>query len=322
MASAMMETANDLANDTQPLDDQAGETIRALTSRAPAAGRPYQVLNPCTIGRPVHLIDKFTARLRADLEERFCLPLNRRYCAGFEIADVSLVHSSAQPEAAPRWRHYRTATGRVDVAVDRDLLLGILHFRYGTPGSPTDSPAASAPVSAGEERLAAALSEQLIAIVTGRIEGPTPAATPESVGKESHSGFAQVGGDAPIEDAWSLQVEIAERTRRFHGPVLLALDGACVTRLLHGLGRGRQRGPAAKDAPALQPLAARLQLRLVARLLQEQMPLGILLEANIGDVIPIRLGPTDVLIGDSRLFTACIAEHRGKLCLTSFEDVE
>ncbi len=222
MASAMMETANDLANDTQPLDDQARGTIRALTSRTPAADPPYQVLNPCTIGRPVHLIDKFTARLRADLEERFCLPLNRRYCAGFEIADVSLVHSSAQPEAAPRWRHYRTATGRVDVAVDRDLLLGILHFRYGTPGSPTDSPAASAPVSAGEERLAAALSEQLIAIVTGRIEGPTPAATPESVGKESHSGFAQVGGDAPIEDAWSLQVEIAERTRRFHGPVLLA----------------------------------------------------------------------------------------------------
>jgi flagellar motor switch protein FliM len=321
MASAMMETANDLANDTQPLDNQAGGTIRALTSRTPDAGRPYQVLNPCTIGRPVHLIDKFTARLRADLAERFCLPLNRRYCAGFEIADVSLVHSSAQPEAAQRWRHYRTATARVDVAVDRDLLLGILHFRYGTPGTPTGSPAVSVPVSAGEERLAAALSEQLIAIVTGRIEGPAPAATPESVGKESHSGFTEVCGDAPIEDAWSLRVEIGERTRRFHGPVLFALDGACVTRLLHGLGRARQR-PAAKDAPALQPLAARLQLRLVARLLEEQIPLGILLEASIGDVIPIRLGPTDVLIGDSRLFTACIAEHRGKLCLTSFEDVE
>jgi flagellar motor switch protein FliM len=39
-------------------------------------------------------------------------------------------------------------------------------------------------------------------------------------------------------------------------------------------------------------------------------------------VIPISLRGADVLIGGSRLFSASIAEHRGKLCLTSFEDVE
>jgi len=32
-------------------------------------------------------------------------------------------------------------------------------------------------------------------------------------------------------------------------------------------------------------------------------------------------GP-DVLLDDARLFTAAVAEHKGKLCLTSFEDAE
>jgi flagellar motor switch protein FliM len=65
-----------------------------------------------------------------------------------------------------------------------------------------------------------------------------------------------------------------------------------------------------------------LQLTLVARLLEKQMPLGSLLDTRIGDVIPVSLGTSDVLVGDSRLFTASITEHKGKLCLTAFEDVE
>jgi flagellar motor switch protein FliM len=34
------------------------------------------------------------------------------------------------------------------------------------------------------------------------------------------------------------------------------------------------------------------------------------------------VGRADVLLDENRLFTAAVAEHKGKLCLTSFEDAE
>jgi hypothetical protein len=49
------------------------------------------------------------------------------------------------------------------------------------------------------------------------------------------------------------------------------------------------------------------------------MPLGRLLDLRPGEVLPVRLGATDVLIDDARLFTATVAERQGKLCLTSFK---
>jgi len=80
--------------------------------------------------------------------------------------------------------------------------------------------------------------------------------------------------------------------------------------------------PSAGDLAQGAPLPTRLTLTRVARLLQKDIPLGQLADLHVGDVIPISLGTTDVLIDDSRLFTATVAEHQGKLCLTSFADVD
>jgi len=74
--------------------------------------------------------------------------------------------------------------------------------------------------------------------------------------------------------------------------------------------------------PHVQPLPARLQLALNARLIEKLIDLGTLLDLRVGDIIPVTVASADVLIGDSRLFTASIAELKGKLCLTRFEDVE
>ena len=49
---------------------------------------------------------------------------------------------------------------------------------------------------------------------------------------------------------------------------------------------------------------------------------GIAKDLQVGDVIPISLSRADVLLEESRLFTAAVTEHKGKLCLTSFEDAE
>jgi flagellar motor switch protein FliM len=61
---------------------------------------------------------------------------------------------------------------------------------------------------------------------------------------------------------------------------------------------------------------------LVGRLASKEVTLGSLYDLQVGDVIPISLARADVLLEDSRLFTAAVTEHKGKLCLTSFEDAE
>jgi flagellar motor switch protein FliM len=273
---------------------------------SPPAARPYQVLNPRTIGRPLHLMDRFTALLREDLTDRFCAPLNRRYRAGFEIVGVSLDHSTAPPDGLQRRVNYQSDAGRIFFGPDRSILLCILGYRFGTHEGPAEP---GEPESGSEQRLTQMLGAQLVSIVSGRIgaQQPQPPEAPAAV---------------PLRDPWTLRVDVAERERQVEGALWFVLEGACIERLLASLSASRTR-TAARNPPApIQPLPARLPFSLTARLLDTEIPLGLLLDTRIGDVIPISLGAADVLIGSSRLFTASVAEHRGKLCLTSFEDVE
>jgi flagellar motor switch protein FliM len=83
-----------------------------------------------------------------------------------------------------------------------------------------------------------------------------------------------------------------------------------------------ERESAARGGRGTEPLAARLQVGLSGRLVSKEVALGTLFDLRVGDVIPISLHRADVLLDESRLFTAAVGERKGKLCLTSFEDVE
>jgi flagellar motor switch protein FliM len=98
------------------------------------------------------------------------------------------------------------------------------------------------------------------------------------------------------------------------------VDARWMTRLLSRLATERRSAPRAKAAPV--PLVRNLNLKLAARLLQQQMPLGDLVDLKVGDVLPVTLGRTGVFIDDQRVFDAVVAEHKGRLCLTSFEDAD
>jgi len=77
-----------------------------------------------------------------------------------------------------------------------------------------------------------------------------------------------------------------------------------------------------QQLPQAAELPRQLTLTLKARLLEQTLPLGELLDLRPGTVLPVRLKATEVLVDGSRLFTAAVAEHQGKLCLTSFADAE
>lgn len=272
----------------------------------------HVVLDPRLLGRPVHLLPKFADRLRGDLAERLHALMNRRYRASFGVEHVD-IRCLAEPVQAGRWLRHESAAGAIGFAIDRALLLGALHFRYGADPSTASQPARE---TSTEERLAATLALQLVNTLADCIDAG------QDVGTRERECRAVAPCAPPPANTWTIRARIAEATLGIVGDLWFTLDDAWIARLLRHLGgtRDRPRDPTGPDAG--EPLARRVPLTLTGRLLRTELPLGKVLAIQVGDVLPVSLGPTDVLVDDARLFRAVVAEHAGKLFLTSFEDAE
>lgn len=277
----------------------------------------HVVLDPRLLGRPVHLLPRFADRLRGDLAERLHASMNRRYRAAFGVEHVDIRCLDA-PGVAGRWLRHESAAGAIGFAIDRALLLGALHFRYGADvnGAPAASASPPARETSTEERLGAMLGLQMVNTLTDCIDAGQDGTAQE---RECR---AVAPCAPPPANTWTIRARIAEATLGIVGDLWFALDDAWMARLLRHLGgaRERPRDPTGEDAG--EPLARRVQLTLTGRLLRTDLPLGKVLDIQVGDVLPVSLGPTDVLVDDARLFKAVVAEHAGKLFLTSFEDAE
>jgi flagellar motor switch protein FliM len=280
---------------------------------SPRAQADAHVLDARTLGRPVHLLHKFVGPLRDDLAEVFRTGLNRRYRASFELGEVNISRLESVPPRC-RWLQYADTTGRIGFAIERQVLLCVLDYRYGARDGGGVAQAAPVPETATEERLAAMLGRQFVSALAERIEWLPEGASGETCVHE----FAETAGAPPQVGTWCVRAEVAEPTRGIEGCLWFTLDEAWMQRLLSRLAPLR----VSSSRTAATPLASRLSLTLVGRLLEKELPLSVLLDARVGDVIPVSLGATDVLVDDARLFTARVAEHKGKLCLTAFEDVE
>lgn len=294
------------------------QSHHAVQSSDDASRSSYQVLDPRTLGRPVHLLNAFASQLREDLSELFRHNLNRRYQADFQVDGISI---DATGKIAPpgRWLGYVTANGRMGCALDRTIVLSALAYRYGLI---SDQAAAGTgpeetPETATEERLAAMLGRLLAGALATRIESGLLALD----GKISNLPDSALLGSIPApRTACLIKATVRESIQGIEGNLYLALDDAWMAVLLRNLA-STQRRRTSNTTHAL-PLPAQLNFKLVARLLQRDLMLGELLDLKVGDVIPVSMRAADVLIDDSRLMTATVAEHKGKLCLTSFEDAK
>ena len=298
-----------------------------MTKKQPNV-RAHTVIDPRTMGRPVHLLGGFANQLRDDFADFFRTKINRRYKAQFQIDAISLVTAPADSQ---RWLSYgcngNAATdGRIHFAIERALLLSLLRYRYGSAMPETNAareadaavPAASfdEPETATEERLGIMLGQQFAELLVRRIESAERVPqTPATVT------FVEAALQAASEGEWLLCVTLGESRCNVSGHLLLRISAVWMNRLLQALTPNRERSRQ-KQMTATKPFPARLQLTVQARLLEKEVSLGTLLDLRQGDVLPISVGDADVLIGDSRLFSASIAEHHGKLCLTSLVDVD
>jgi len=286
--------------------------------------RAHTVIDPRTMGRPVHLLGGFANQLRDDFADFLRARINRRYKANFQIDAISFV---AAPADSQRWLSYGASDGRIHFSIDRPLLLCLLRYRYGSAmpeisaavdnNTSSHTPIVDEPETATEERLGVMLGQQLAEILVRRIES----AQRERATAPAEVTFAESGLQSTGEGEWLLQLKLSETRYSVSGNLLLKISAAWMNLLLLALAPSRDRSRQ-KQMTATKPFPARLQLTLRARMLEKEVSLGTLLDLRLGDVLPISVGDADVLIGDSRLFTASVAEHHGKLCLTSLADVD
>ncbi|NRR31979.1 FliM/FliN family flagellar motor switch protein [Oxalobacteraceae bacterium] len=277
-----------------------------------------QVLDPCLLGRPVHLLHIFAAQLRDDLAQSMRLNMNRRYWGGFQVEEVEFSRLEGH-EQIGRWLSFSAPAGNIAFSLERKVLLSVLNFRYGR--NKNDAAVAvdesAVRVTATEERLAVVLGQQLAGTLAGRIELNLPV-TDKAAPLDSEE-FKPAAGSHPPKGTWIITVTVSDIVSGSTGRFWFALDKSLMASVLRGLLPDRDQNKKNKN---LGPLAQRLQVGLNGRLISKEVPLGTLFDLQVGDIIPISMHRADVLLDDSRLFTAAVTEHKGKLCLTSFEDVE
>ena len=282
---------------------------------------PPLVLDPCLLGRPVHLLHIFAAQLRDDLSQSMRLNMNRRYWGGFQVEDVAFSRLDGS-ELRSRWLSFAAPAGQIAFSLERKVLLSVLNYRYGSGKADAAALDESAVrVTATEERLAVVLGQQLAGTLAGRIELNLPVPDKPADGEAVDNEFKPAPGSHPAKGSWIITVTLADIASGATGQYWFALDKTLMASVLRGLLRDRDHG-GGKKAGKAPPLAQRLQVGLVGRLASKEVLLGALYDLQVGDVIPISLNRADVLLEDSRLFTAAVTEHKGKLCLTSFEDAE
>ncbi|WP_028101172.1 FliM/FliN family flagellar motor switch protein [Pseudoduganella violaceinigra] len=279
----------------------------------------YEVLDPCLLGRPVHRLPVFAAQLREDLAQSMRLNVHRRYWGTFQVDDVAFARLDGS-EARQRWLGFAAPSGQLGFALERNLLLSVLNYRYGRA---TRADAAmdeqAVRVTATEERLAVVLGQQLASILSARIESKLPEGSRDGGDADGIKADAAAGAAShPAKGSWVIAVSL--RDGELQGKAWFSLDKQMMGNVLRGLLPERDASKKGSKNPG--PLAARLQVGVSGRLVSKETTLGAMFDLRVGDVIPISLHRADVMLEDSRLFTAAVTEHKGKLCLTSFEDIE
>lgn len=298
-----------------------------MSINQPDRARDFQVLDPCLLGRPVHLLPAFAARLAEALGAAMASPGGRRYWGAFRLE--SLAFERAPDDRALRWLGVNGPYGLAAVAFERSLLLDLLEGRYArrTQGplqgpniAPQRDPGLER-VTATEERLAATLAQQVTRLLDEQVAqglaaagsaAPAPAPQPAKAGWVIRAVLRAQYGRRDTDDPSLAAPE---------GRLWISLDHGLMAHVLQGLMADRN-GMRGAVRMAREPLASHLRVKLEGRLVSKEVTLATLFGLKVGDVIPVSVGRADVLLDDSRLFTAAVAEHKGKLCLTSFEDAE
>ncbi|OHX11445.1 FliM/FliN family flagellar motor switch protein [Chromobacterium sphagni] len=273
---------------------------------APQDGVRLQALDLRTLGRPIHLLPLFERALQQELGDFLERELNRRYHAAFRIADLRQALPAGDER---RWQWHALGDWQLGSHVDRSLLLGILDYRFGASGAPISEELPAETET--ERRLARNLAERLLPRLAAAIRqlDQTPASSGDKPRPLPFAGQA----------AWQLEIDLADGDA-LRGTLRLRLGASAFEALLQHLSGQRPRLGTGHDRGGFRD---KLTMRLDARLLQQELPLGAILDLKPGAVLPVTLPPrAEVCVQGAALFSAQVVERQGKLCLSGFADTE
>lgn len=284
-----------------------------MPTASPDITSQHQVLDPRLLGRPVHLLPQFAVLLEDDLDV-LMQGSGRRYWSGWRVDSVEFGRAPQHDNL--RWMAVTGPLGRIAVAFERGLLLTLLERRYGGRGAgATQRDPKAERVTATEDRLIVVLTQQMIDLLQARVA----ASVAMEVAPHPVAAAAVGASSMPGASHWAVCVRVRDANDNA-GQFWIAPDQGLMATILSTL-RPAESRPRAQPGPA-EPLVSKLQVKLDGRLVSKEISLGALFELKVGDVIPVSVGRADVLLDEARLFTAAVAENKGKLCLTSFEDAE
>jgi flagellar motor switch protein FliM len=270
------------------------------------SARKQILLDPCTLGRPFHLLEDFNQRLGRQLARHLGGRFNLRHGAEFAVSQVAIgSYMAGQGDAS--WRTYVTPAGTLSVRLDRRLLLAMLGYHYGDKGAMKVDE--QAPETETEQRFGAATGLALLDVLRTCVVPPVD------------GGFTPEPMRTPGMSDRVIRIEITENKLGVAGLLEIAVDDSWLSLIFANA--VSRRAAATLAAKSEIPLTARLPITLTARMLTKEVLLDDVMRLSPGDVLPVRMPDTaEVLVGDTRLFQATIAEHGGTLCLTSFENIE
>ncbi|MGL6069767.1 FliM/FliN family flagellar motor C-terminal domain-containing protein [Craterilacuibacter sp.] len=280
---------------------------------SPAEAARVQTLDATTLGRPFHQLPLVMPLIEARMHDFVSRELSQRFRTHLTL---SALHHTREVATSARWCWHRVGLSTIGSHIDRPLLLHILDCRYGGRGSSDSSDSQPQAETETEYRLARMLGATLAPLL------------PECI--------RQLGGDSTEDTtsvqhlpaapntppAWALQLQLCGIGNTPGGCISLSLDRDSLDRLLKASSAFVAPRPAAA-ALAGAGFSDKLKIRLQARLLEKHTTLGEILDLQPGQILPAsHPGFAHVHIGRSRLFSASVVEHDGKLCLTSFANEE
>jgi flagellar motor switch protein FliM len=258
------------------------------------------------LGRPYHKVPKiFTDRFDI-LDARIGNYFLKKYRVNVSLSNLNFKMDCAHKHAII----FATEFGNIGFDIDRKLLLDVLNDYYGLNSDNNHSLSVddTQPITKTEERLKNKLGCELCSLI---------------INCDVFNKKLKVKTDySAIINNWSYKLTFS--LEGYHeGNIYLLLDNHHIDKLLSTfrVPSDEQSSEEPLSSAVLEKLINFLPLRLTGRLSSSNLTVAELSELKNGDILPISLPERfPVFIGKEQPFTAVIAEDRGKLFLSEFNE--
>ncbi|KFK95363.1 MULTISPECIES: FliM/FliN family flagellar motor switch protein [unclassified Serratia (in: enterobacteria)] len=258
------------------------------------------------LGRPWHKLPKIMNDRFNILDAKLSIYFLKKFRVNVALKSMTFaadrIHRDIQT--------YSTPYGNLAFDIDRILLLDILHDYYGLSKDGNQIvPNISSPITKTEERLKNKLGHELTLLI---------------INKETFGEDLELKNDySTLINQWSWCITFTLEGYD-KGNFTILLDQPHVDRMLSML-RSPDGEPSQEQeqisSAQIERLFYNLPLKLQGQVASLNLTVAQLADIEAGDIIPIALNePVPVFIGNEQIYSAMIAEERGKLFLSEFND--